>query len=282
MSDAAGPEILVEHAGPLSWIVLNRPAHANALSGALLDAFSAALDGLKREGGAVVGIRANGRGFCAGMDLGQYGGPAAVDPVADSNRLHSTLARWLAIWDHPKPVIAAVHGYCFGVAAQLCVFADLTVVADDVRIGEPAVPIGGGFITPSWVSLVGAKRAKEFAFIPGNWIDGLTAVEWGWANHCVPASRLIETVASLASRIAQVPPDVLCVKKRSINRAAEAAGFRAAINAAPESDALLHLAPSVLAIRERMRNEGLKAVAADYGGPSSNDIVRQAREGIEA
>uniref|UniRef100_UPI00035DE643 enoyl-CoA hydratase/isomerase family protein n=1 Tax=Rhizorhabdus wittichii TaxID=160791 RepID=UPI00035DE643 len=191
MTNSGPPqELLIEHAGPISWIVLNRPAQANALSASLLRAFSEALKTLETEGGPIIGIRANGKGFCAGMDLGQYGGAAAMDPVADAKRLNSNVARWLSIWDHPKPVIAAVHGYCAGVAAQMCVFTDLTVVADDVRISEPGVPIGGGFIAPTWVSQVGAKRAKEFAFLPGNSIDGPTAVEWGWANHCVPADRL--------------------------------------------------------------------------------------------
>ncbi|WP_404478611.1 enoyl-CoA hydratase/isomerase family protein [Novosphingobium sp. BL-52-GroH] len=276
--ESAIPEILVEHSGPISWIVFNRPAQANALSGSMLDSFSAALDELKTSGGPVVGIRANGKGFCAGMDLGQYGGAAAMDPVADANRLNANVARWLAMWDHPKPVIAAVHGYCAGVGAQMCVFADLTIVADDVRISEPGVPIGGGFIAPTWVAQVGAKRAKEFAFLPGNSIDGPAAVEWGWANHCVPAERLITATEALAARIALVPPNVLQVKKLSINRAAEAAGFRTATSGIAEMDSLLHLAPSVLAIRERMANEGLKAVLDAYRGPSSTALINSFKE----
>ena len=276
----AGADILVEHAGPISWIVLNRPQAANALSPAMLDAISEALETLKSEGGPIVGIRANGRGFCSGIDLGHYTGGG--DPVADVDRLQCNVGRWLAMWDHPKPVIAAVHGYCLGVAAQMCVFADITIVADNVRIGEPAIPIGGGYIAPIWLSLVGPKRAKEFAFIPGNDIDGATAVAWGWANYCVPAERLIGTVEQLAARMAQVPPDVLRMKKRAINRAAEAAGFRVTANGVAETDALLHLAPSVLAIRARMEAEGLKNVLKDYKGLSSAEIMRAAASGDTA
>ena len=272
-----GGEILIEHAGAISWIVLNRPQAANALSPSMLDGFSEALEALKTEGGPVVGIRANGRGFCSGVDLGHYAGGG--DPVADLDRLQRNIDRWLAIWDHPKPVIAAVHGYCLGVAAQMCVFADVTLVADDALIGEPALPIGGGYIAPTWVSLVGPKRAKEFAFIPGNTIDGPTAVDWGWANYSIPADRLVSTAEQLASRMALVPADVLRVKKRAINRAAEAAGFRHTAIGVAESDALLHLAPSVLAIRARMAAEGLKPVLADYKGPSSAQIVEPAGSG---
>src|SRR3546814_2574270 len=44
------------------------------------------------------------------------------------------------------------------------------------------LPIGGGYIAPAWVSQVGAKRAKELAFLPGNHVDGRTAEAWGWAR----------------------------------------------------------------------------------------------------
>lgn len=272
--------IRLEHAGSLSWIVLARPERANALSPALLDEFSDALERLKAEGGPVIGLRGEGKGFCAGMDLAAYGsgdkGPA--DPMQDRERLHRNVERWLAMWDHPKPVIAAVHGFCMAAAAQMCVFADLTVVTDDVRIGEPTVPIGGGFIAPAWVSLVGPKRAKEFAFVPGNWIDGPTAVEWGWANHCVPAAELLDAVASLAERIALTPPEVLRLKKLSINRAAEAAGFRQALSGIAEIDALLHLAPAVLKIRERIAKHGLKTVIAEYKVPPTTPLVASTQE----
>lgn len=272
--------IRLEHAGPLSWIVLARPERANALSPALLDEFSDALERLKTEGGPVIGLRGEGKGFCAGMDLAAYGSrdTAPADPMQDRDRLHRNVERWLAMWDHPKPVIAAVHGFCMAAAAQMCIFADITVVADDVRISEPTVPIGGGFIAPTWVSLVGAKRAKEFAFVPGNWIDGPTAVEWGWANHCVPADQLLEAVASLADRIARTPPEVLRLKKLSINRAAEAAGFRQALSGIAEIDALLHLAPAVLEIRERMAKHGLKAVIAEYKVPPTTPLVTPVKE----
>lgn len=210
------------------------------------------------------------------MDLGHYGGPA--NAMSDAKRLQSNVERWLAIWDHPKPVIAAVHGYCAGVGAQICVFADLTIVTPSTRISEPGVPIGGGFVAPTWVSLVGHKRAKEFAFLPGNTIDGLTAVDWGWANHCVAADKLVEACESLAARMALVPPDVLCGKKRSINQAAEAAGFRQALSGIAEMDALLHVVPDVVAVRDRIRDEGLKAVIDHYKGPSSVDLMAGYKE----
>jgi enoyl-CoA hydratase len=257
--------IRIDDEQAISWIVLNRPDQSNALSPTLLDEFSRALEHLREAGAPVIGIRGEGRGFCAGMDLGHYGGDSAIPDLAeDQARLQRNVDRWLAIWDHPKPVIAAIHGYCLGVGAQMCSFADLTIVAHDTRIGEPTVPIGGGYVAPTWVPQVGIRRAKELSFIPGNWIDGRTAVEWGWANHSVPAADLFSAVRSLAERMALTPPTVLAMKKRSINRAAEAAGFRDALAHIAEADALLHIDPAVLAIRQRIRVNGLKTVMAEY------------------
>jgi enoyl-CoA hydratase len=255
--------IRVEHGEALSWIVLDRPDRANALSHELLEELSAALEELVSAGGPVIAIRGEGRGFSAGYDLGKLGKAAELDPVADQARLQGYVDRFLAIWDHPKPVIAAVHGFCIAGATQLCAFTDITVVAEDARIGEPKLPIGGGFIAPIWAPLVGPKRAKELAFVVGNSIDGATAVEWGWANHAVPAAELIAAVESLAARIALTPPDVLRVKKLSINRAMEAMGMRDAASHVAEMDALLHLSPDVVELRRWVGEVGLaEAVAA--------------------
>jgi enoyl-CoA hydratase len=270
--------IRIEHNGPLTWIVLNRPDKANSLSNELLDEFTHALGVLVNEGGPVLAIRGEGKGFSAGYDIGQVGNPKALDPVADLARLQRNIDRFLAMWDHPKPIIAAVHGYCVAGATQMCVFADITIVADDARIGEPPIPIGGGYIAPLWAPLVGPKRAKEMSFVPGNSIDGPTAVAWGWANHSVPADRLISTVEDLAARIAKTPSEVLRVKKLSINRAMESMGVRQATNSVSEMDALLHTAPCVLQLRERIAQDGLKAVIASFRVASTTNLSHDTTE----
>lgn len=260
----------IERGEAIDWIVLNRPEAANAFSTLLLDALSAALKERAANGAPVIGIRGAGKGFSAGVDLSEYN--ASSTPAQDVARLRRNIERWLEIWRHPKPVIVAIHGFCMGIAAQLPSFADISVVASDARIGEPGIPLGGGYIAPTWVPQVGAKRAKELAFLPGNHVSGATAEAWGWANAAVPADQLIPCVEALATRIAAVPGPVLTVKKQSINRAMEAAGFLTALNALAESDAILHLEPAVFEMRKRIGEEGLKAVLSEYRGPSSTEI----------
>lgn len=263
----------IESGTDIDWVVLDRPDASNAFSTALLDAFSAALDRLAREGAPVIGIRGEGKGFSAGVDLSEYG--AGGTPVEDVARLRRNLDRWLAMWRHPKPVIVAIHGFCLGIAAQLPCFADLTIVADDARIGEPGLPIGGGYIAPAWVSQVGAKRAKELAFLPGNHVDGRTAEAWGWANAAVPADQLIACVEALAARMAKIPAPVLAMKKSSINRAMEASGFLGAVNAVAESDAILHFEPAVLELRQALARDGLRETLARFRGESSTEIFQR-------
>ena len=263
-SDVDYSNIRLEHDGPLSWIVLDRPERANALSNELLDEFSHALEWLQTNGGPVIGIRGEGKGFSAGYDISQVANPKGADPIADRTRLQRNLNRYLAIWEHPKPVIAAIHGYCIAGGSQLVTFTDITIVTEDARIGEVTIPVGAGYVSPVWATLVGPKRAKELAFVPGNWIDGKTAVEWGWANHAVPADELVARVRALAVRIALIPPDLLAIKKFAINRALDAMGTRNAIAAVADADALAHLTPDVAELRQRIADEGLKTVIDAY------------------
>ncbi|EQB06184.1 enoyl-CoA hydratase/isomerase family protein [Sphingobium baderi] len=269
--------IRLEPGETIDWIILDRPEAANAFSGKMLERFSEVLADRRAAGAPVLGIRGAGKGFGAGMDLGQYNAQgSAMDDVL---RLSSYVERWMAIWRHPKPVIIAVHGYCIGVAAQLASFADILIVSETATISEPTIPIGGGFIAPVWADQVGGRRAKEFAFLPGNRIDGKIAVEWGWANAAVPEGQLVVCAEALAGRMAQIPAAVLTMKKRSINRAMEAAGFSAGVGAVAESDAILHLEPEVRAIRDRLRTDGLKPVVQSFAGPSSQDIFRKYGDG---
>lgn len=269
---AESSPVRIEFGEAIDWIVLNRPEASNAFSTAMLDAFSQALVHLETEGAPVIGIRGEGKGFSAGADLGEYN--AGATPMEDVERLQRNLNRWIAMWRHPKPVIVAIHGFCMGIAAQMPSFADITIIAEDARIGEPGIPLGGGYVAPSWVAHVGGKRAKEMAFVPGNHVDGKTAEAWGWANASVPADGLIACAEALADRIAKVPLPILTMKKRSINRAMEAEGFLAAVNAVAESDAILHLEPAVMALRERLGSEGLKSVLTDFRGLSSTQIFQ--------
>ena len=174
------------------------------------------------------------------------------------------MKRFMKIWDHPKPIIASVHGYCLAGATQLCVFCDITVVAEDAIIGLPSVPAGGGYITPTWTPLVGPKRAKQMAFVVGSKISGTTSSEWGWSNYAVPAADLESNVRALAVDIAKTPASILRMKKVSINRVWDTMGFRNIAPMGAETDALLHYSKDVQIVSQAIRDQGLKGAIASF------------------
>jgi enoyl-CoA hydratase len=271
---ARNDTLLWEKVGSIGYITLNRPEKLNAISVGMLREFDEVLDEAEADDGVrVLIIRGAGRAFSAGYDLNPSaeGRGNRGDPVDDLSRLRWTLGRWLRIWDCPKPVIAQVHGFCLAGATQLCVMTDITIVADDARIGLPSIPVGGGYITPMWTWLVGPKRAKEMSFIPGSQIDGRTAAEWGFANRAVPAGRLEADVRETAEQIAVVPAKILRLKKASVNRTMEVQGFRTAIMLGTETDALLHYSEPVERLSGMIRESGLKGAIdrfrrGDLGG----------------
>ena len=165
--------VIYERDGRLAYLTLNRPERLNAFNA---DQWGSLEAGLARAGDdpevRVIIIRGAGRAFSAGADVraneGRSPGEIATathgDVVDDAISLYGTIDRYLRIFNFPKPIIAQVHGYCLGVATQLAVMCDITVVAEDAHIGVPTTPRGGGYISPMWAWLVGPKRAKEMSY----------------------------------------------------------------------------------------------------------------------
>lgn len=265
----------LERRGRATWLVLNRPERLNAMDATLLAELEQALDVLAEdEGTRVIVIRGAGRAFSAGYDIRpDEGSMVAYDgerDITESQRhLAGNIARFMKVWDHPKPVIAAVHGYCLAGASQLCSLCDITVVAEEATIGLPSLPIGGGYITPLWTPLVGPKRAKQMSFVAGSKISGTTAAEWGWANYAVPEVELWDDVTALATEIAKVPAPVLRMKKLAINRVFQIqSGWPTTAFLGADMDALLHHNQEIQDYRRSIREEGLREAIRrfDEGG----------------
>ena len=256
--------------GPVTWLVLNRPDRLNALNGALLDDLATALDATADDQPTrVVVIRGAGRAFCSGYDIerdeDEIGGLHNRSVVEDRRRLERNIEIFMRAWRHPKPVIAAVHGFCMAGGTQLATLCDLTVVAEDAQIGVPSIPVGGGYVSPMWVPLVGPKRAKQMSFQSGHRITGETAAQWGWANYAVPADDLFDEAARLAHRIALTPGEVLTIKKAAINRAADITGWSTIMPLGAETDAFLHNTRSVQQLNELIMRDGLKETIRAFG-----------------
>jgi enoyl-CoA hydratase len=267
MANGAMPSyetIRVDREDPLVWITFDRQRQLNAMNEQLYDELLDVLDRLLDDRGAkVITIRGAGRAFSAGNDIdGAF--DEHRDITTNRRRMAGHIHRYLKLWDYPKPIIAAVHGYCLGAATQLCVFCDITVVAEDAQIGIPSIPLGGGYITPLWVHLIGPKRAKQMSFVAGSRIDGRTAAEWGWANYAVPAGELEDNVRALARGIAKAPSEVLEIKKLAINRVMDVQGLRTIAPMGAEMDALLHSSAVVEHMKSILVEHGIKETIRRY------------------
>jgi enoyl-CoA hydratase len=267
-----GP-LLVEEDGYVTWLTLNRPARLNALSDDLLDQLESTLHDLAKTDQRVIVLRGAGRAFCSGYDIAadssEVGYAAERTAIEDRDRLLLNIERFTQIWRQPQAVIAAIHGVCAAGGTQLATFCDITLVSDDAMImASPALPLGGGYISPLWSHLVGPKRAKLMSFDAGRRITGKKASEWGWAAESFPADDFDDEVRKTAHSIARTPLNLLKLKKEGVNRAAELTGLLSYARMGAETDALLHLTPEVAEYQSWIKESGVKAAIKRFNGVS--------------
>ena len=223
----------------VSVITLDRADKLNAINAVMKDQIIAAFARADKDAAtSVIVLRANGRSFSAGFDIGHSPDRGKDSGAADPNTwdpiLHRSFDFGMAPWSATKPVIASVQGHVLGGGCELTLMCDLTIAADDARFGEPEVRFShlGPLMVMPW--FIGLKRARELLFF-GDMIDAKTALQFGMINRVVPAAELREATMKYAKRLSLISPEALRWGKRVINRGAEIAGFRAALEAGVDS-----------------------------------------------
>jgi enoyl-CoA hydratase len=262
----SGDVLLEESLGPVRRLTLNRPEVLNALSTGLVQRLSEALArAADDEAARVLVIRGAGRAFCAGYDLKeeaeQQAAHGPMDGAAWREALAGDVGRMLELFDHPKPVIAQVHGYCLAGGCDLMMMCDLAVASEDALFGEPEIRFGSGVVTMVMPWLIGARRAKELLLTGEDRVPADEALRLGLVNRVVPPDRLDQETLALARRIAVLDPVALSLTKRAINRSWEAAGFREALQANVDLDAVIEAAevPERKEFNRIRAERGLKA-----------------------
>ena len=202
-------------------LTLNQGERFNPLSESMLQALQQHFASLARDDSARVIILAGaGRAFCAGHDLREM----RATPDAGYNRqlFEQCSKMMLAMRALPQPVIARVQGIATAAGCQLVAMCDLAVAAEDARFAVSGVNLGLFCSTPS-VALsrnVPVKRAMEM-LLTGDFIDAVTASEWGLVNRVVPSDRLDEETMALARQVALKPPAAVAIGKRMFYRQLE-------------------------------------------------------------
>ncbi|MFK8018957.1 MAG: enoyl-CoA hydratase/isomerase family protein [Pseudomonadales bacterium] len=217
-------------------MTLNRPDKRNALNHQLRGELMHALQSADSDPNVrVMIVRGAGSCFSSGYDIG--GGNEGQDypfhtAGGDSQWPRHVVETWMRIWDLGKPVIAEVHGYCLAGGSELATGCDLVYVATDAKIGYPAVRFGVPDMQfHPW--LLGMRKGMEM-LLTGDSVNGEEAVARGWATNCFPADQLEDKVLQMASRIADVPADIVALNKRAVHRQMEAMGFRTGLRQGTE------------------------------------------------
>jgi hypothetical protein len=181
-----GPRVRVNRVDDCLTITLTRPDRLNALDAPMRDALVEALALAAADPEiARVELRGEGRAFCAGGDLDEFG--TRPDPAtAHVVRLERSVGRVLNTLQ--KPVTTYLHGACMGSGIELAAFTDTVVATEDTQIALPEISLGlvpGAGGTVSLLRRIGRLRTAWLAF-SGCTIDATTAQRWGLVDQLVP------------------------------------------------------------------------------------------------
>ncbi|MEU9303807.1 enoyl-CoA hydratase/isomerase family protein [Streptomyces sp. NPDC048269] len=175
-------------------------------------------------------LRAEGRAFCAGIDVTAPGGAITGGTAAERTRNYYEAIRWVherfeVLSRLPQPVVAAVQGYCLGFGFELALMADIRVAAEDAVFALPEAQLGvavdaGGDLRIAREA--GAGWAKYLA-LTGRRIDAATAGRLNLVQLVVPVEELESAARTLAAEIAANAPLAVQGIKRAVDAYADAA-----------------------------------------------------------
>lgn len=211
--------VRIETRGEIAVVTLNRPDKHNGMDMPMVEAVLGAAKSLRRDKKirAVI-LCGEGPSFCAGLDVkGLFGSKRAA--VAAFMALHSPVRNrfqdWSMAWrDLPVPVIAAIHGNCFGAGIQLALGADIRIATPDSKISIMEakwglVPDMGG---PTLLrELIPIDRAKELTYT-GRVLSGEQALAAGLVTH-IHAQPMDQAFALAAEMTVRSPDSVAAAKQ---------------------------------------------------------------------
>lgn len=212
--------VIVDKKEHIGIITLNRPENLNTFDMALATDLNQALIDLNNdEDTRVIIIRGAGKGFCAGINVGDMEGKSPLD-----------LYEWITLMEEwaqtiariRKPVIASVHKIAVANGIGIVASSDLAIAAEGTLFGATAVNVGLFCMGPA-VPLsrsLSRKKALEL-LLTGDTIDAAEAERIGLINKVVPADKLEEETMNLARKLAAKSPLAVQLGKKSFYKMAD-------------------------------------------------------------
>ncbi|HGH1347389.1 MULTISPECIES: 2-(1,2-epoxy-1,2-dihydrophenyl)acetyl-CoA isomerase PaaG [Acinetobacter] len=214
--------IIAEEKNGVGYLTFNRPKALNSFNVDMHREVAEVLNlWTKNPDVRCVVISGEGRGFCAGQDLGDR----VVDPNAEAPDLGYSIETYYnplikTIVNMPKPVICAVNGVAAGAGANIALACDLVIAAKSANFVQAFCRLGlvpdsaGTWFLPR---AVGHARAMGLALL-GDKLPAETAKEWGMIWDVVEDAELKEKVTELAERLAKQPTFGLSLIKKAIHQ----------------------------------------------------------------
>jgi enoyl-CoA hydratase len=187
----------------------------NALRVADWFALAEAVTAAGRDPGTrVVVLRAEGRGFNAGVDIKEMQETEGFAALVGANR--GCFAAFAAVYDCAVPVVAAVHGFCLGGGVGLAGNADVVVASDDAYFGLPEVDRGALGAATHLSRLVPQHRMRAMVYTSAT-ARASELLAWGSVLSVVPRAELLGEARRVAALIATKSPAVIRAAKESLN-----------------------------------------------------------------
>ncbi|MGO9455663.1 MAG: enoyl-CoA hydratase/isomerase family protein [Acidimicrobiales bacterium] len=218
-------QLRLEVADGIGVLTLDRPEKLNAWSWEASRQLGVRADQIRFDDRIrVVVVKAEGRAFCAGVDLGMPEDRVTGRSPAEKVRNYYEGIRWVherfrVFSELPQPIICAVHGYCLGFGFELALMCDVRLCADDAVFALPEASVGVAVDAGGDLRLaheVGAGWAKLLA-LTGRRIDAATAERLGVVQQVTSGAELVPTAMALAAEIAANAPLAVQSIKRTID-----------------------------------------------------------------
>ncbi len=193
-------------------VVIDRPP-VNALDSAGWEELARILRELPEDPAVrVVLIAAEGRGFCAGVDIKEL----AEDGSRITRVNRACYAAFAAVHDCAVPVIAAAHGFCLGGGIGIVGSADMVLASEDARFGLPEIDRGALGAASHLLRMFPIQKVRRMLYT-GEPISAAEAWRLGALEAVVPASELRGAARDLAARIASKSPVAVRLAKESLD-----------------------------------------------------------------
>ncbi len=206
--------------GHVATLTINRPEKLNALNIATRSRIVEELNDLAANDDirVVILTGAGEKSFVAGADIAEFEGRSPVDQF----RVMTDSSAFLAVDQFPKPIIAAINGFCLGGGCELALACDIRIASEKAKLGQPEINLGllpGGGGTQRLPRLVGMGAALKMLYT-GDFIRADEAYRIGLVDEVVPPDQLVARAKELADTIASKSPVALRMIKQAVRTSA--------------------------------------------------------------